>query len=154
MLSAFDRQTNTFSEEIFLQGRSELVASTISDFWASIKAHPYAPSQNLVECVTRSLEAYLTSGVPRESASFCPTCRPLSFYLHGAAGTGKTTFVTAFSAGLQSCLRARLDPGREVRVVKVPLNSTTAWQLKSILTVQVMASVGAGGCLIACVIAS
>jgi hypothetical protein len=138
MLSGYDRQTCTFSEEIFSQGRSELVAGAIADFWASIKAYPYAPSQNLVDCVTLSLESYISSGVQRESASFCPTSRPLSFYLYGAAGTGKTTFVSAFSAALQSCLRSRLDPEREVKVVKVPLNSTTAWQLKSILMVQVI----------------
>jgi hypothetical protein len=137
-LSGYDRQTCMFSEEIFSQGRSELVTGTIADFWASIKSYPYAPSKNLVDCVTLSLEGYISSGVQRESASFCPTSRPLSFYLHGAAGTGKTTFVSAFSAALQSCLRSRLDPEREVRVVKVPLNSTTAWQLKSILMVQVI----------------
>jgi hypothetical protein len=139
MLSGYDRQTFMFSDEIFSQGRAELVTATVADFWASIKAYPYAPIQSLVDCVTLSLDSYISSGVQKESASFCPTSRPLSFYLHGAAGTGKTTFVAAFSAALQSCLRSRLDPEREVKVVKLPLNSTTAGQLKSILMVQVIA---------------
>ncbi len=137
MLSGYDFQTGKFSEEIFATGRKKLVAAVLSDFWAAVKSYPYLPSELLKSSFSPKLENYLLNGVQLDS-NFCPSTESISLYLHGAAGTGKSTFVSACAAALQSSLQRHLDHDREVKVVKVPLNSITDWQLKSILTVQVL----------------
>ena len=136
LLSGFDSTERIFSEEIFLQNSKELVAAAVADFWISMKSFPYLAGEILENCVNQRLDNFLTSGI-RKDTPFRPSS-PMSFYLHGSAGTGKSTFVTAFSCALQSCLRGHFDADREVKVVKVPLNATNQQQLKSIMTVQVL----------------
>ena len=135
MLTGFDVESWLFTEEQFATGRKQLVDTMIADFWSAVKSFPYLPNELLMNCLSPMLEKYLLSGVRQDSA-FCPL-ESMALYLHGAAGTGKSTFVSALAQALQSCLHKNLDAEREVKIVKVPLNSVTDWQLKSILTAQV-----------------
>lgn len=55
------------------------------------------------------------------NARFVPT-RPLSFYLHGKAGAGKSSFVRTFQPALESTIEEAVDPDIVARFVKQNLN--------------------------------
>ena len=140
LLSGYSEEKRTFCPEALNEGRLALVDHALADFWKHMEAHPYAPSGNLYQHVTPRLRDYIASGINSECACFSPAGEFLALYLYGKAGTGKTTFVSAFAKALEASIRSRVEPGRQVQIVKVPLNSTTPAQLKSVLSVRVCAS--------------
>ena len=55
------------------------------------------------------------------NAHFTPTY-PLSLYIHGKAGAGKSSFVRNFAPALNAAIEQHLDPSLLVRFVKQNLN--------------------------------
>eukprot|EP00293_Proteomonas_sulcata_P013581 CAMPEP_0184307260 /NCGR_PEP_ID=MMETSP1049-20130417/16061_1 /TAXON_ID=77928 /ORGANISM="Proteomonas sulcata, Strain CCMP704" /LENGTH=546 /DNA_ID=CAMNT_0026619719 /DNA_START=15 /DNA_END=1655 /DNA_ORIENTATION=+ len=108
----------------------------IRDFWASID-QSYIVSDELREKLEGRLLKYLESGIHGQSIGFLPAAHsPFSIFLEGTAGTGKSTFVTAFCKSFQEVIRKYLDPKRRVDITKVQLNAQTPDSLRSILCVQ------------------
>lgn len=113
-------------------GPTALVAAFVDAFWDAVLEHGYMPSASLRTIVTGSVEAFVRSGIVRRGGStipleaqFEPTA-PLSLYLHGAPGTGKSSFVRAFIPALNRAINDFLDPHMEVRFVKHNLNKPLA----------------------------
>ena len=61
------------------------------------------------------LRMYVSAGVQGQSDRFSPKGQPLALYIHGTAGSGKSSFVKVFRAALQRLMQRSLDPHMQVR---------------------------------------
>ena len=136
-ITAFDENFE-FSNEIYQKQQSDLIIKMVNEFWknAENKQH-YVPVETLRNALSISLNDYLQQGWKGQSSNFLPSPNePLNFYLCGTAGIGKSAFVTAFCKSLQYLLRRYIQRKKIVQIVKLPLNSISTSNLRSILRVK------------------
>ena len=136
-LNGFSPELGHCSEPALEVQQQVLVGRMLDDFWQIVGDHRYFPDEALREEVTNMLAAYFYAGIQGESEGFLTaTTQPLSIYLHGQAGIGKSQFVKVFTSSLRELLRRYVDPDKRVDVVRVPLNSITPANFRRILLVQ------------------
>ena len=124
-------------------GPRHLVANhMIKSFWDHLNHNGYHVTESLKNVLTPELQAYFLSGIvdpsssriirsiPHQSnetyslrAEFVPNnTYPLSIYLVGKPGSGKSSLVRHFPAALQAAIQEHADPEVLVRFVKLNLN--------------------------------
>lgn len=136
-LSGLQLSSHEDIEEVLAAEKKSLVAKMVEDTWTKLEEYPYIVGDEIRATLQARLLDYFDSGIKDQRDGFEPSpSHPLSFFLHGPAGAGKSTFVLALAAALQSVIRAFLHAERRCHIVKVPLNSMTADSLNSILCVQ------------------
>jgi len=115
-----------------------LVPELLQYLWEDIARQNYMVNTDWKHKVEQVLIKYFDSCIadsgPSETISLPFQIDP--FYMWGAAGVGKSTFIQAFAAAMERCLRSTLNPCLQVNIVKVPLNSVTPEHLDCILRVQ------------------
>lgn len=131
-----DNEDPMHSLETLAAQKAALVEDMILEFWRIMDGHRYMVDVELQQILTDRLRSYLTAGIKDQAVGFAPVNESLSLYLHGTAGIGKSTFVRTFCASLEELLQRRLEPSKRVQIVKVPLNSLTPANLRSILHVR------------------
>lgn len=137
-LSGFSPELGQCSEPALEVQQHMLVGRMIDDFWHIVGEHRYFPDEMLREEVSRMLAMYFHAGLQGEAEGFAHDLshQPLSIYLHGRAGIGKSQFVKVFTSSLRQLLRRYVDPEKRVDIVRVPLNSITPGNFRRILLVQ------------------
>jgi hypothetical protein len=110
------------------EGPLALVEAMVSTFWSQLLRQKYFATPAMKECLAGDLERFFLSGLTtdcnlplRLNAHFEPSS-PLSYYLYGKAGAGKSSLVRAFSPALQASIEEHVDPEILVRFVKQNLN--------------------------------
>jgi hypothetical protein len=124
-------------------GLDETCLFLVDEFWDRVRGEcHYHPPAGLRRALSPPLRRFFRSGLarsPSPSSSSTTTQQqresvlcllagfrpryPLAAYLHGPAGTGKSSFVRAFSRALEGVLRRHADPSLgAVHVVKQLLN--------------------------------
>ena len=139
-LSGFDPATKAYSQAALAAAVDEFGATFVAAFWAEMERARYVATEALKDAVSADLLRYGKSAAAAgvygdQSVRFTPT-QPLSLYLWGAAGAGKSAFVTALAAALQTAVCAHLNPAEKVDIVKIPLNSMPPEVLRSELYVR------------------
>ena len=106
----------------------KLIDALVSSFWKSVLKHSYFAPPSLQNAINPHLIKFFSSGITSNpnlplllNAHFTPTY-PISFYLYGLAGAGKSSFVRAFIPSLNDAIEANLDPEMLVKFVKQNLN--------------------------------
>ena len=61
---------------------------------------------------------------------------PLSIYLYGRAGVGKSSFVKALSIAMEELIGTDIEPLFHCNVVRIPLNTMTIRKFRQILRVR------------------
>lgn len=137
-LSGFCPELGHCSEPAFEVQQQLLVNQMLDEFWTIVGNYRYFPDEILKDEVTRMLAQYFSAGLQGEAEGFShgSSHQPLSIYLHGRAGIGKSQFVKVFTSSLRVLLRRYVDPEKRVDVVRVPLNSITPSNFRKILLVQ------------------
>ena len=111
-----------------VQDTDDLTREMLARVWRELLTQGFWPSASLQEAIEPSLREWLASclrhgsaaGVPLRAAVRPQT--PLCLYLHGEAGSGKSSFVRALLPALAATLRAYLDPELAAHSVKQTLN--------------------------------
>lgn len=135
-LTGFHQIYGCYSEEVLVMQKSSIIQDLVMDFWEIMEKKRYMPDSTLKENLSNALVRYFDSGIQGQVQGFLPVQEHLSLYLHGTAGIGKSSFVKTFCSSLEELLRKHLDPEKIVRIVKVPFNSITPQNLRSILHVR------------------
>ena len=109
-------------------GPEAVAMDMVSSFWCRLLRHGYFATSALKEAMTPDIRKYFVSGITNDptlplllNAHFNPSY-PLSFYLHGKAGSGKSSLVRYFSPVLNGTVEEYCDPDILVRFVKQNLN--------------------------------
>jgi hypothetical protein len=109
-------------------GPHAVVNEMIDTFWDTLLRNGYFATTAIRHELTPNLKTFLLSGIAHDlsiplklKAHFDPKW-PLSFYLCGKAGTGKSSLVRSFSPALNSAIEQHADPELLVRFVKQNLN--------------------------------
>lgn len=109
-------------------GPHVVVEDMLQSFWSHLLRHGYFATESMQEEMTPHLIEYFLSGLSSDpsiplnlSAHFDPNY-PLSFYLQGKAGTGKSSLVRNFVPALNETIQQYVDPEMLVRFVKQTLN--------------------------------
>lgn len=118
--------SSTSSEQ---KGVMAIVQDMMTTFWSHLLRHGgYYASTTMKEQLSPALERYFLSGLRQDpniplklNAHFEP-CEPVSLYLWGKAGAGKSSFVRHVPAAIQSAVETHADPEMLVRFVKQALN--------------------------------
>jgi len=116
---------------ILTRGPKELVSDMINSFWTCVIQNGYYPTTKLKDVLEPKLSCFFLSGLTTTSrnsnlpvplkANFLPRS-PLSIYLHGKAGSGKSSLAKVVPTALQETLGQYVDPECMVRFVKQNLN--------------------------------
>mmetsp|Transcript_49883 Transcript_49883/g.131270 ORF Transcript_49883/g.131270 Transcript_49883/m.131270 type:complete len:811 (-) Transcript_49883:388-2820(-) len=135
--AAYDKSSGLFSEERHEGGIKRLTSELGTIFWNALADFPFCTSDSMVSVLRPYLEDHISSELNRSARSWQPGgIKSHMIYLYGEPGTGKSTFITAFEHSLSACYRTGFCGDKEVKVVKVPLNSTNPTQVKSTIFVQ------------------
>eukprot|EP00934_Nitzschia_sp_Nitz4_P006049 Nitzschia sp. Nitz4//scaffold287_size23745//7628//10152//NITZ4_008458-RA/size23745-snap-gene-0.22-mRNA-1//1//CDS//3329545763//6039//frame0 len=109
-------------------GPSVIVEQMIRSFWSHMMRQGYYATDAMKGQINEELEPFFLSGLTENTklplklnAHFAPN-RPLSLYLYGKAGAGKSSFVRNFQTALEATIEETLDPEMCVRFVKQNLN--------------------------------
>ena len=111
-----------------VQGTDDLTREMLARVWRELLTQGFWPSASLQEAIEPSLKEWLASCLRHGSAAGVPLRAavrpqmPLCLYLHGEAGSGKSSFVRALLPALAATLRAYLDPELAAHSVKQTLN--------------------------------
>ncbi|CAB9525061.1 expressed unknown protein [Seminavis robusta] len=110
-------------------GTQAIVQDMMATFWSHLLRHGgYYASATMKKQLSPALHRYFLSGLRQDpniplklNAHFEP-CQPISLYLWGKAGAGKSSFVRHVPAAIQAAVEAHADPEMLVRFVKQALN--------------------------------
>ena len=109
-------------------GVEAVVDRMVTSFWNRLIRLGYYATSDLKRGVSSELRQYLLFGLAKDTslplllnANFTPRY-PLSLYLHGKAGVGKSSFVRFFAPALEEIIEAFCDPMIACRFVKQNLN--------------------------------
>lgn len=109
-------------------GPEKLVEDMMGSFWESLLRHGYFCTSKIKSELSPDIRKYFLSGIAHDltiplklNAHFGPTY-PLSFYLYGKAGAGKSSLVRNFSPAINAAIEQHADPELLVRFVKQNLN--------------------------------
>lgn len=118
--------------KILTNGPEQVVEDMLQSFWSHLLRLGYFCTERIQKELSCNLKTYFMSGLSPDpnmplklNAHFEPTF-PLSFYLWGKAGTGKSSLVRNFPAALHATLADHVDPELLVRFVKQTLNKPHA----------------------------
>jgi len=122
---------------ILTGGPHELVSAMIKSFWSHVLRNGYFPTNTIQKVLESRLRSFFESGLITATARgnnnnngylslplkscFVPSS-PLSIYLHGKPGAGKSSLAKVVPMALQSTLEEHLDPECIARFVKQNLN--------------------------------
>jgi hypothetical protein len=119
----------------FAAKRAALVNVAIADFWAILRRRQYIADGTLKAAVTTSLRAFLSGGMRQGAAVFRPR-DVVKLYLYGGPGIGKSAFVAVCSYALRILISRYFEPGKQVDIVRCPLNSSTPATMQRLLRVK------------------
>ena len=109
-------------------GVEAVVYVMVSSFWNRLLRLGYFATSDLKKSISTELRQYFLMGLAKDTslpfllnANFTPRY-PLSLYLHGNAGVGKSSFVRFFAPALEAVIEAFCDPEVACRFVKQNLN--------------------------------
>eukprot|EP01124_Arcella_intermedia_P001826 TRINITY_DN11009_c0_g1_i2.p1 TRINITY_DN11009_c0_g1~~TRINITY_DN11009_c0_g1_i2.p1 ORF type:complete len:556 (-),score=194.37 TRINITY_DN11009_c0_g1_i2:13-1680(-) len=133
-----DPETKTYSKDYLTKQRNHFVDQMIFKLWEYFENDLYYPDPALKSEVTLFLHKYLHSGIRGPSAVFTPSphLSPLTLYLHGTAGIGKSSFVKNFSTHLRRIICEALEPKKRFSIVRVPLNAVNPAELRKMISVR------------------
>ena len=110
------------------KGSEAVVTEMIASFWGHLLRHGYFATSTLKNMLKNDFQRFLMSGIAHDprtplllNAHFDPNSA-LSLYLHGKAGSGKSSFVRNFQPALEATVEEHMDPEILVRYVKQNLN--------------------------------
>jgi hypothetical protein len=110
-------------------GSEGIVKNMVHSFWAHLLRLGYHATHDLRRTMSPCLDKYFQSGLAPDKqmplslkAHFKPPIHPLSFYLWGRAGSGKSKLVHTFPLALHATLVEHVDPELVVGFVKQTLN--------------------------------
>ena len=113
---------------IIQEGVETVVDQMVESFWNRLVLLGYFATSDLKHGVSSELRQYLLLGLAKDSsfpfllnANFTPRY-PLSLYLHGKAGVGKSSFVRFFAPALEEVIEQFCDPDIACRFVEQNLN--------------------------------
>lgn len=114
--------------ELLTEGLDSVVESAMQSFWHYVRKFGYICMPAIQEKMSPHLRAYFKTGLAPNpyaplsvKAHFEPTL-PLSFYLRGSAGIGKSSLVRIIPLALHATLADLADPELLVQFVKQTLN--------------------------------
>ena len=109
-------------------GVEAVVDQMVESFWNRLVRLGYFATSDLKHGVSSELRQYFLLGLTKDTslpfllnANFTPRY-PLSLYLHGKAGIGKSSFVRFCAPALEEVIEEFCDPGIACRFVKQNLN--------------------------------
>mmetsp|Transcript_7644 Transcript_7644/g.11115 ORF Transcript_7644/g.11115 Transcript_7644/m.11115 type:complete len:851 (-) Transcript_7644:515-3067(-) len=109
-------------------GPEAVALDMIKTFWSNLLRLGYFATESIQADFTPQVRSFFLSGIADNvnipillNAHFTPKM-PLSFYLYGLAGAGKSSFVRNFSPALNCAIEEHADPEILVRYVKQNLN--------------------------------
>ena len=109
-------------------GVEAVVDAMVSSFWNRLLRLGYFATSDLKNSISTELRQYFLMGLAKDTsfpfllnANFTPR-HPLSLYLHGNAGVGKSSFVRFFAPALEAVIEEFCDPEVACRFVKQNLN--------------------------------
>lgn len=109
-------------------GVEVVVDQMVESFWNRLVRLGYFATSDLKHGVSSELRQYFLLGLAKDTslpfllnANFTPRY-PLSLYLHGRAGVGKSSFVRFFAPALEEVIEDFCDPDIACRFVKQNLN--------------------------------
>ena len=111
-----------------VQHADDLTRQMLARLWRELHTQGFWPSASLRAAVEPGLTEWIASCLRHRSAAGVPLRAavrpqtPLCLYLHGEAGSGKSSFVRALLPALAATLRAHLDPELAAHAVKQTLN--------------------------------
>ena len=110
------------------EGPKAIASQMVESCWSHLLRHGYFTTPALKEKLSPELQRFFLSGMTHDlkvplqlNAHFTPN-HPLSFYLFGQAGAGKSSFVRNFQPALEATIEEFLDPEIMCRFVKQNLN--------------------------------
>lgn len=136
VMSGYCVDGGAFGAATLTARKQQLMELMLQDFWARVDSCRYIPDAQLRVDMSKHLDDYLSSGIRGQTRLFRPNTNTTLFYLHGAAGIGKSSFVQAFSTALEHVLNRYVNPELRVDIIKVPLNAITAGNLQRVLHVK------------------
>jgi len=120
---------------VLTKGPHELVSEMMESFWSHVLRNGYFPTTAIQQVLESQLRSFFVSGLVTATtggssnsylplplkADFVPSS-PLSIYIHGKAGVGKSSLAKVLPMALQSTLEQHMDPKSMARFVKQNLN--------------------------------
>eukprot|EP00980_Cylindrotheca_fusiformis_P015074 scaffold4157_cov136-Cylindrotheca_fusiformis.AAC.24 len=110
------------------EGPEDVAKEMIASFWSHMLRNGYFATHSLKMLLECDLQRFFLSGITSDvriplqlNAHFSPSTA-LSLYLHGKAGSGKSSFVRNFQPSIEATIEEFLDPEILVRFVKQNLN--------------------------------
>lgn len=129
-------KTTYWSDDVLLEQRNWLTIALVDAIWSyATTTMRYYPDANLKSQVSSVLTEFIYHATQTCRAEFTPG-KPLTIFLNGPPGTGKSRFVKVFSEALLLVVSKVFEPRKRVEIVRIPFNQTSPAALSTTLMVR------------------